>query len=71
MELSILVVSIGRNLFQLEYDNFEMLLSDSWIKALLEFASHHGITIVDRTHSYPQIERENDIRMLLGITELK
>ena len=41
-----------------------MLLSDSWVKALWAFASRHGIIIVDRTHSYPQIERENDIFLM-------
>ena len=57
LELSILEVGIGCNLFQLEYNKFRMLLSDSWLKSLWEFLSQYGITIVDRIHSYPQIAR--------------
>ena len=57
-------VGIGRNLFQLDYNKFEMLLSNSWIKSLWIFSSKYSITTVDRTTTYPNISRENDVFLM-------
>ena len=65
IELStFLELGIGRNLFQLDYDKFGILLSTSWIKSLWSFSHSHSITITDRVHSYPQISRENDLFLM-------
>ena len=64
MELCILESGIGRNLFQLDYNKYDMLLSPSWIKSLWKFSSEYGITIIDRIHAYPQISRENDVFLM-------
>ena len=55
---------VGRNLFNLDYAKFGILLSTRWIKSLWKFSSEYDITITDRIHSYPQISRENDVFLM-------
>ena len=47
IDLSILEICIGRNLFHLESNKFQILRSESWIKSLWDFSSQYGITIID------------------------
>ena len=64
LETCILEVGIGRNLFQLDFDKFGHLLTKSWIKSIWEFAQDHNIEIIDRSTSFPSLQRENDVFLM-------
>ena len=64
LEIAIVELGIGRNLFSLDYTRFHCLLSDSWIKSLLRFAHEYGISIVDRITSFPLPKRVGDVFLM-------
>ena len=64
METTILELGIGRNIFELDYDKFQTLASDSWIKGLWKFCCKYSITIIDRITRYPPLLREGDMFLM-------
>lgn len=69
LQLCILEIGIGRNIFQLPYRQFECLLSDSWIKHVWEFAYENEITIVDRVSEFPLPSRQGDVFLMEAFSE--
>ena len=61
LELAILEVGVGRNLFDLQYNKFSSLVTEGWIKGIWKFVSEKGIGIIDRTTKYPAPQREGDV----------
>ena len=61
LELSVLEIGIGRDIFSLDYGKFNMLLSDCWIKSIWKFTYDNNINIVDRITKYPLPSREGDV----------
>ena len=64
LETAILETGIGHNIFDLDYNSFHMLVSDSWIKGLWKFCHIHSITIQDRKTKYPSLLRERDVFLM-------
>ena len=64
LEIAIIEIGIGRNLFSLEYNRFHCLLSDSWIKNLWKFADEYRISIIDRITSFPLPQRVGDVFLM-------
>ena len=64
LQLCILEVGIGRNIFQLSYNLFEFLLSESWIKQVWKFADENDITIIDRVTEFPLPSRQGDVFLM-------
>jgi hypothetical protein len=57
-------VGIGRDLFQLEYDRFHMLLTDTWIKEVWRFSTEHSITITDHVTMNVDLQRDKDLYLM-------
>jgi hypothetical protein len=57
-------VGIGRNLFQLDYDLYEPIVTDCWVKATWQFAHEHQIDIKDSTTKNLHLHRENDVFLM-------
>ena len=64
VELAQLEIGIGRQLFSLDYCDFECLLEVSWIKSLWKFAYDNEITIINRITSMPLPQREGDVFLM-------
>ena len=52
METAILEVGIGRNIFNLNYNKFGLLLSECWIKSIWRYCSENNIMIDHKTGSF-------------------
>lgn len=64
LETCILEVGIGRNLFDLEFDKYQALVTDGWMKSLWAFCDKHAISIIDYTTTFPPLLRTNDVYLM-------
>ena len=64
IETAQLEIGIGRSLFQLDYNTYEFLLTDCWIKHIWKFIQCNNILLIDRYTSFPTPQRENDLFLM-------
>ena len=64
VELAQLEIGIGRQLLSLDYNLFECLLENSWIKSLWKFVFDNNITIINRITMIPLPQREGDVFLM-------
>lgn len=69
IEAAQIEIGVGRNIFLLDYDLYECLLTDCWIKHVWAFAFHNNITIHDNTTQTLDLQRENDLYLMEIIIE--
>ena len=59
LETAMLEIGSGTNIFQLDYNKYSVLLTESWIKIPWRCCSDHSIH-VDGTYNLPKLARVND-----------
>ena len=64
MDMCIIEIGIGRNIFTMSYIKFGCLLSDSWIKHIWQFVDKHSIILLDRNSEFPLTSREGDVYLM-------
>jgi hypothetical protein len=57
-------IGVGRDLFQLDYDRYHMLLTDTWIKEVWRFSREQNITIRDHVTMNVSLQRDNDLFLM-------
>jgi hypothetical protein len=57
-------IGIGRNMFQLDYDAYHMLLTDTWIKEVWRFSYEEKITISDNVTMNLALQQDNDLYLM-------
>ena len=64
IEAAKIEIGIGRNIFELEYKKFGILLTECWIKDVWKFADENGITIKEEVTNNVEFEREGDVFLM-------
>ena len=71
IEAAKIELGIGRNIFDLNYDLYNHMLTDCWIKHIWKFAHQNKIIIEDEITKDMPLLRENDVYLMEIITESK
>ena len=61
LEHAMIEVGVGRSLFTLDYNKFEHILTDCWIKHLWLFCHEHSIQLIDLFSPTLALWYDNDI----------
>ena len=64
IEAAKIEIGIGRNIFELEFEKFGVLLTDCWIKDVWRFADENNISVYDETTETIEYEREGDVFLM-------
>lgn len=64
LEMCNVELGIGRNMFSLDHNRYQMLLTDCWLKQVWQFAQENNIAIDDLTSHQVTLQRHNDIFLM-------
>ena len=64
IETAQLEIGIGCSLFQLDYNTYEFLLTECWIKHIWKIVQQHNILLIDLYTSFPTPQQENGLFLM-------
>ena len=64
IEIAKVEIGIGRNIFNLDYKLYQILLTNCWIKDTWKYASENQISIYDYTTKNMEPQRRNDLYLM-------
>ena len=64
IEAAKIEIGVGRNIFELEFKKFGILLTECWIKDVWRYAEENNLTIYDEVTKDIEYEREGDVFLM-------